>query len=166
MSAEPNPKTRPFADEDFYQVLGVGYAATAAEITRAYRLRMKEIHPDRQRPERRGVAEERAKTINVAYEALSRPETRRAYDATIRERAVQDQIMNRYVGGYGEPGVGADPFASHLRHKETEADVRARRANDRNAMVSLLLVFGGITVFVMLPLLFWSFVSSAAGWLY
>ena len=61
---------------------------------------MKRVHPDRQRPERRAASEDLARRLNAAYTTLSDPIKRQAYDRTIRQQVIQDQIMRRYVGGF------------------------------------------------------------------
>ncbi len=67
-----------------YQLLGVAYTASAAEITKAYRTAMKRFHPDRVPAERRAAAEELCKDLNRAYRTLSNPVDRVAYDRTVR----------------------------------------------------------------------------------
>lgn len=64
---------------DYYETLGVGRDASAAEIKRAFRGLARELHPDvnDHDPE----AEEKFKAAAEAYEVLSDPERRRAYDA-------------------------------------------------------------------------------------
>jgi DnaJ-class molecular chaperone len=149
---------------DYYKLLGVSYTATFKEITRGYREAMKRAHPDRARPERRTAAEEFAKRLNLAYATLSKPATRRAYDETIKVRAVQDQIMGRYVGGFYVPQAdGHDPLARHLRRERTPAERRERAAADRGALVSIVLVFGGITLAVVAVLLLWSILEAVVG---
>ena len=81
------------------------FEATSAEITRAYREAMKRFHPDRVAPEYRPAAESICKDLNRAYSTLSNPVKRVAYDRTIRQEVVQDQIMRRYTGMGGPPPV-------------------------------------------------------------
>lgn len=153
-----------------YQLLGVPYAATSVEIARAYRAAMKRIHPDRQRavaaPLRREAAEEEARRLNHAYAILSKPAQRHAYDRTIRQEIVQDEIMSRYVGGFQVPGangaVGGDPFAPS-RRAPTAAERRERRRADRAALVSIVAVFGGLALVLILLLLLWAVVAALAG---
>mmetsp|Transcript_26132 Transcript_26132/g.54887 ORF Transcript_26132/g.54887 Transcript_26132/m.54887 type:complete len:320 (-) Transcript_26132:206-1165(-) len=69
--------------EDLYQTLGVGAAASPVELRKAYRKLAMKYHPDKHRESSealRSAAERQFKDITQAYEVLSRPETRRAYD--------------------------------------------------------------------------------------
>jgi DnaJ-class molecular chaperone len=63
---------------DYYEVLGVGRDANKAEVKTAFRRLARELHPDvnAHDPE----AEEKFKAAAEAYEVLSDPERRRAYD--------------------------------------------------------------------------------------
>ena len=63
---------------DYYEVLGVGRDANRAEVKTAFRRMARELHPDvnDHDPE----AEEKFKEAAEAYEVLSDPERRRAYD--------------------------------------------------------------------------------------
>lgn len=64
--------------EDFYQILGVARDARPEDIKKAYRRLARAYHPD---VSKAADAEERFKKISQAYEVLSDPEKRRAYDA-------------------------------------------------------------------------------------
>jgi DnaJ-class molecular chaperone len=139
--------------DDYYATLGVPYGATHQEISRAYRRAMRGTHPDRQKPERRAAAEERAKLINRAFMTLSNTELRRAYDAEIKSTVVQDQIMGRYVGGFATPNGASDPFAESVRRPRSKAEREDQRRADRSATVSLLFVFAVVTGFVLLLLI-------------
>jgi DnaJ-class molecular chaperone len=63
---------------DYYEILGVGRDANKAEVKTAFRRLARELHPDvnDHDPE----AEEKFKAAAEAYEVLSDPERRRAYD--------------------------------------------------------------------------------------
>jgi curved DNA-binding protein CbpA len=131
--------------EDHYSLLGVTFMATNAEITQAYRRAMKRAHPDRQAPERRAAAEETARRLNAAYTVLSDPIKRQAYDRTIRQQVIQDQIMRQYVGGF-YTGSGGPSIPEMERREPTAAERRERIAADRRAW---LLLIGFAAVFAV-----------------
>lgn len=65
------------ANDDYYQILGVSKNASEAELKAAYRKQALEWHPDRNKS---AEATEKFKEINKAYEVLSDPQKRQAYD--------------------------------------------------------------------------------------
>jgi len=66
------------AKRDYYEVLGVDRTADNEEIKKAYRKMALKFHPDRN-PNDKG-SEEKFKELGEAYEALSDPQSRAAYD--------------------------------------------------------------------------------------
>jgi len=159
-SSRPASDTASTGDQTYYDLLGVPYTATSTELTRAYRAAIKRVHPDRHHPEQRAAAEEQAKRLNHAYATLSKPLTRQAYDRTIRAQVVQDQIMGRYAGGFLVPQETADPAARRLRRYPTAAERREQAAADRGAVVSMVIVFGGVTLALVALVLLWAIAGA------
>ena len=67
------------ATKDLYGALGLSKGASAEEIKKAYRKLAREHHPDKNQGD--AAAEERFKEIQHAYDVLSDPEKRKAYDS-------------------------------------------------------------------------------------
>ncbi|MBA4061152.1 MAG: molecular chaperone DnaJ, partial [Verminephrobacter sp.] len=65
---------------DFYEVLGVAKNASDEEIKKAYRKLAMKHHPDRNQGDAAKPAEEKFKEAKEAYEMLSDPQKRAAYD--------------------------------------------------------------------------------------
>jgi len=68
------------AKRDYYDVLGVPKNASDDDIKKAYRKLAMKFHPDRNQGEEAKKAEEKFKEAKEAYEMLSEPPKRAAYD--------------------------------------------------------------------------------------
>jgi molecular chaperone DnaJ len=92
---------------DFYQVLGVNRDASEDEIKKAFRKLAMKHHPDRAKDGEHKDAEEKFKEAKEAYEILSDPKKRAAYDQF--GHAGVDQSAGMGAGGAGFGGF-ADAF--------------------------------------------------------
>jgi len=79
--------TRLALDDDLYERLGVAPAASTAEITAAFRARAKVMHPDLHPDD--ATAADRFKSLTRAYDVLTRPDDRAAYDRRRTETAAR-----------------------------------------------------------------------------
>lgn len=132
---------------DYYQLLGVSRDAAQDEIKRAFRRLARETHPDANPGDT--DAEHRFREIAQAYEVLSDPQRRAAYDRgdqfdmgdLFSTFGGIDEVLSRFFGGFGfgnaqrGPAQGADigvgvTITLEEAARGTERDV-AYRANVR-----------------------------------
>src|SRR5690242_14612526 len=85
--------------ETLYDTLGVKKGASADEIKKAYRKLARQYHPDTNQGDK--GAEERFKQVQTAYDVLSDPEKRKAYDRF-------GSTNGRGAPGPGPGGVNVD----------------------------------------------------------
>jgi len=90
------------AKRDYYEVLGVAKNASDDEIKKSYRKMAMKHHPDRNPGDK--SAEEKFKEVKEAYEMLSEPQKRAAYDRF--GHAGVDPNAGAGAGGFGGGGAG------------------------------------------------------------
>ena len=138
---------------DYYEVLGVPKSASPEDLKKAFRQQALKYHPDRNKD---ADASEKFKEVNAAYQVLSDPERRAAYDryghAGVSGNGGRgfDDFQN--FGGFGDifdaffggsnrsgPSRGADlefevkvPFEDAAFGVEKEFDIQRRETCSRS----------------------------------
>lgn len=109
---------------DHYEVLGVSRDAGPEEIKKAYRRLARQLHPD-VNPD----AADRFKSVSAAYDVLSNPEKRRAYDTGADPSATG--------GGFG-PGFGfQDIFETFFGQGGGQRGPVSRARRGQDALIRL-----------------------------
>jgi molecular chaperone DnaJ len=119
--------------QDYYDVLGISRDASDSEIKTAYRKLAHQYHPDKNRE---AGSEDRFKEINEAYEVLSNPEKRDAYD---RFGHGGDSIFGQGFEGFGFDGVGSIFDAFFGGRTTTSTRQAPARGSDLQSNVSITL---------------------------
>ena len=108
--------------KDYYGILGLSDTATPEEIKRAFRSKARESHPDANPDD--PAAEGRFREVAEAYEVLSDPQRKAAYDRGETFGAGDlfssvgglDDLLQQFFGGFG--GFGGRQAAGPRRGKD------------------------------------------------
>ncbi len=101
-------------ETDYYRTLGVAHDATTEEMRTAYRKLAKQFHPDT--AEHSHATTERFAAITEAYEVLSSPERRAAYDAHWQEHGYDFGWKRKTVTSPQGILKQAEELRHHMQH--------------------------------------------------
>jgi len=107
----------PMAKRDYYEVLGLKKGASEEEIRKAYKRKVRELHPDQNKDN--PDAEAKFKEANEAYEVLRDPQQKAAYDQ-FGHAAFEQGGMG---GGPRGPGAGAGAGDFHSAFSDVFEDL-------------------------------------------
>jgi molecular chaperone DnaJ len=94
------------AKRDYYDILGVAKNASDEDIKKAYRKLAMKHHPDRNQGDETKKSEEKFKEAKEAYEMLSDPQKRAAYDQYGHAGVDPSMAGGGFRGGPGAEGFG------------------------------------------------------------
>ncbi|KAL1233730.1 DnaJ [Trichinella spiralis] len=146
-------------NENFYDILGVSRHASLKQIKRAFVDLSKKYHPDVNKGDR--TCSSRYVKIVEAYSILSKPESRRKYDAELhaqnyshenRERPSNKNYQSSYSYGWNSWNPNQSPFYYYVRQSTSQT-----KADDDAADVNVHII--RVVFFVLLPVLFCSLFS-------
>jgi len=118
---------------DYYEILGVPRDANDEEIKKAFRKLAFKYHPDHNRDDK---AEARFKEVNEAYEVLSDPEKRAAYNLYGHDSA--EGPFSRGFEGFNFGGFG-DIFEAFFGESNTTTRDRPQRGADLHHHIKITL---------------------------
>ena len=119
------------AKRDYYEVLGVGRDATDEQIKKAFRKLAFKYHPDHNHDAKAG---EKFKEVNEAYEVLSDPDKRVAYDHYGHSGA--DGFLGRGFEGFDFDGFG-DIFDAFFGGATTATRQAPQRGADLHDSITI-----------------------------
>jgi len=121
------------AKRDYYEVLGIGKDASSEEIKKAFRKLAFQYHPDRNHED---GASDKFKEVSEAYEVLSDPDKRNAYDRF--GHAGPDGLFGRGFEGFDFGGFG-DIFDAFFGGATTSTRQAPQRGADLRYRLTITL---------------------------
>lgn len=141
---------------DYYDILGVGRSATEDEIKKAYRKNALKYHPDRNPGD--AAAEKKFKEVSEAYEVLSDPKKRQAYDQygpdalrggmgggpSMEGFSSMEEALRTFMGAFGGGGGGDSIFGSLFGFENEQTQDRQGASKKMSLTISFEEAINGV----------------------
>ena len=129
------------AKRDFYEILGVPKNASDEDIKKAYRKLAMKHHPDRNQGDAAKAAEAQFKEAKEAYEMLSDPQKRAAYDQHGHAGVDPNRGAGQGYGGFAEAfgDIFGDMFGQARNGRGTAGGRQVYRGNDLSYTMEITL---------------------------
>lgn len=118
--------------ERYYGLLGLKPGATDKDVATAYRTQALRLHPDKNRDDPH--AQERFHELRAAYEILSDPEARKAYETLLelrREREVRRDRLDAKRRAMQDDLLGREREAKRVLREREDAEAALQARMDR-----------------------------------
>ncbi|CAJ0991172.1 molecular chaperone DnaJ [Pantoea sp. Nvir] len=138
------------AKSDYYEILGISKSADEREIKKAYKRLAMKYHPDRNPDNKK--AEAKFKEVKEAYEILTDPQKRTAYDQYGHAAFEQGDMGSGFGGGANFSDIFGDVFGDIFGGGRRQ---RAARGSDLcyNMELTLKEAVRGVTKEIRIPTL-------------
>lgn len=131
--------------KNYYQILQVDQKASIEVIEKVYKTLVKKYHPDLQSEENKSNNEEILKDINEAYETLSDPDKRQAYDEMLMQKFMpENQSIKNQLDSY-----------NHYSSIENANNITNKNKKKKKSFNDYLLDFIAILITFSILLLLW-----------
>jgi curved DNA-binding protein CbpA len=108
---------------ELYSVLGVSRDCSSADVRRAYLVKARDLHPDKNPS---SDAKEQFQALSRAYQVLSDPQERQRYDATgkLEEDMSPEEAFAEYLKRYTEASVSEQDILNIIAREQTERNAK------------------------------------------
>lgn len=110
--------------KNYYELLEVNPKASSEIIEKAYKILIKQCHPDLYVGEERRYAEERTRELNEAYHVLSDNFLRNQYDAEIEREILSKQSTKQNINQLNNTNVKSKRNTTKKVEKEYEQNIQ------------------------------------------
>ena len=121
--------------KNYYELLEVSHSASQEVIEKAYKTLAKKYHPDLQDDAHKKEAEQKMKELNEAYDVISNPQKRSAYDQELQIYEQESVKYNQDSTNYSQESANYNHESTNYNHESTNYNHESTKYNRDSAKV-------------------------------